>query len=81
MKKLFYVKTSAYDMLVTYDEDTQTVRFTSAAFVYDYINNLEAVEDDSSWELVEDVEDFEKWLGIDYSDPTAPIILSEIDFY
>lgn len=79
MKKIYYVKTNGYDMMATYNTESKEVRYTTASFVPEYINNLAAVEDDSSWEVEENVNDFEKWLGIG-NDPEAPEIITEIEF-
>ncbi len=66
MKKLMYVRTNGYDMLVTYDGEA--VRFiTDDKFPADdpvegYLHHLDRVEDDSSWEY-EDCTDIDSWLG------------------
>ena len=46
---------------------------------FDILDFLQSVEDDSSWELEEDVEDLENWLGIDYNNPETPRILFEME--
>lgn len=79
MKKLYYVRTNGYDMLLTYDPEEKIVRFLNTIDVTDYLGNLELVEDDSSWETAEDVENFEEWLEIG-NGPETPEILDSIDF-
>lgn len=81
LKKLYYVRTNGYDMLVSLDNDSD-VRFLCENKYFptnddDILDFLHSVEDDSSWELEEDVEDLEEWLGIDYNDPETPRILFE----
>lgn len=80
MKKLYAIRTNGYYMLATYDETTNTVRFTITDFVSECINNLLSVEDDSSWELEEGITNFEEWLGVDCTNPEAPEILAEVEF-
>lgn len=79
MKKLYYVSTNGYDMLATYDEDEKIVRYANEIDVRPFLGHLEDVEDDSSWEIAEDVEDFEEWLGIGQGSE-SPEILESIDF-
>lgn len=79
MKKLYYVRTNGYDMLATYDEEEKIVRYENNIDVTPFLGNLEAVEDDSSWDIDEDVESFEEWLGIG-SDSEAPEIFDCIGF-
>ena len=79
MKKLFYVRTNGYDMLVTYDVEEKIVRYTNTIDVEPFLGHLEDVEDDSSWELEENIDNIESWLGIGV-DEEAPEILESIDF-
>jgi hypothetical protein len=84
MKKLMYVQTNGYDMLVSYDADEKIARILTDSNEFDirpFKNHLEMVEDDSSWEIYEDIDssNFDEWLGIDYSNPDAPKILNEIE--
>lgn len=79
MKKLYYVKTNGYDMLVTYDAEEQIARYLNEMDVTPFLGHLDKVEDDSSWEIAEDVESLEKWLGVGLEED-APEILDFIDF-
>lgn len=79
MKKLYYIRTNAYDMLVTYDNESKIARFTTDIDVTPYIGHLETVEDDSSWEIAENVNDLEEWLGFGIGHD-EPEILESIDF-
>ena len=83
IKKLYYIRTNGYDMLVSQDDDND-VRYLPENKYFpsnddDILAFLEGVEDDTSWELEENVEDIEEWLGIDYNDPETPRILFEIE--
>lgn len=83
IKKLYYIRTNGYDMLVSYDENN-FVRFLTENKYFPSDDDgifafLESVEDDTSWEYEEDVEDLEEWLGIDYNNPETPRILFEIE--
>lgn len=83
IKKLYYIRTNGYDMLVSYDENN-FVRFLAENKYFPSDDDgifafLESVEDDTSWEYEEDVEDLEEWLGIDYNNPETPRILFEIE--
>lgn len=80
MKKLYYVRTNGYDMLVTYDPKEKIARYANDIDVAPYLGHLDQVEDDSSWDVAEDVEDLEEWLGIGKGDPEEPEILESIDF-
>lgn len=82
-KKLYYVKTNAYDMLVSYD-DEKCVRYLTETNDFPESNDdiyefLENVEDDSSWEYEENVEDLENWLNLDGHLGDASEILAEIE--
>lgn len=79
MKKIYYVRTNGYDMIATYNTESKEVRYTTADFITEYINNLSSIEDDSSWEVAENVNDFEEWLGIS-NDPESPEIITELEF-
>lgn len=83
IKKLYYIRTNGYDMLVSQDDDND-VRYLPENKYFpsnddDILAFLEGVEDDTSWELEENVEDIEEWLDIDYNDPETPRILFEIE--
>lgn len=79
MKRLMKVETNASTMFVTYDPEYKLVR------VLDNIETnteypLSKVEDDSSWETFEDVDDVEEWLGVDHNNHDAAKIVEEIEF-
>lgn len=48
VKKLHYVKTNGYDMLLTHDEENGTVRCTNRVDTTPYLDHMEMIEDDSS---------------------------------
>lgn len=83
MKKLYYVRTNGYDMLVSYDED-KCIRYLTETNDFprndDKISEfLGSVEDDSSWEYEENVEDLESWLNLDGHLGDASEILAETE--
>lgn len=80
MKKLYLIETNSSTMVATYDEEEKVVRLLDNEETNDSDFSLEQVEDDSSWELYGYVEDFEKWLGVDWNNEDAPKIIEEIDF-
>lgn len=70
-------------MLVSHDDDND-VRFLCENKYFpsnddDILAFLESVEDDTSWEYEEDVDDLDEWLGIDYNNPETPRILFEME--
>lgn len=73
MKRLMKVETNTDTMLVTYEPETKIARVLNDAEDIDALT----VEDDSSWNMFEDVEDIEEWLGVDYNNSDAPKILVE----
>ena len=78
MKKIMKVETNASTMFVTYDTDEKIVRILDN----DETNSgarLSDVEDDSSWEIFENVDNFNEWLGVDYNNPDAPKVIEEIE--
>lgn len=79
MKTLMRVETNASTMFVTYDADEKTVRVLDNEETNSGVK-LSDVEDDSSWEVFEDVENLEEWLGIDYNNSDAPRIIEKINF-
>lgn len=81
MKKLYYVKTNGYDMLVTYDQEEKIVRYTNEIDVTPFMGHLDKVEDDTSWEIAEDIENLEKWLGIGNGEVEEPKIIESILFW
>lgn len=62
MKRLVKVETNASTMFVTYDEEAKIVMCLDNEETNGGVQ-LSDVEDDSSWERFDDVEDFEEWLG------------------
>lgn len=79
MKKLYYVRTNGYDMLVTYDSKNNIVRWLNEIDVTPFLEQLETIEDDSSWQYDDNIIDFEEWLGIGKS-CESPEIIDSIDF-
>lgn len=86
MKKLYYVRTNGYDMLVSQDNDNNIRYLTENKYFpsndsndNDILAFLRSVEDDTSWELEENVEDLEEWLNIDGHLGDASVILAEIE--
>lgn len=80
MKKIYKVETKASTMFMTYDDEEQIVRFLDNEATNDRLIGIRDVEDDSSWEMFTGVEDFEKWLNVDGSNPDAPEIVDEAEF-
>lgn len=77
MKRLMKVETNADTMLVTYEPETKIARVLNDA---EDINIL-TVEDDSSWEMFENVADVEEWLEIDYNNPDSPRVTASTVIY
>lgn len=85
MKKLMRVETNASTMFVTYNDEEKIVRVLDNEETNPITDEekvrLEDVEDDSSWDMFEDVEDVEEWLGVDYNNSDTPRIIEEIETY
>ena len=79
MKRLMKVETNASTMFVTYDTEEKIVMCIDNEETNSGMD-IRDVEDDSSWNMHEDVEDIETWLGIDYNDPESSRIIDEIEF-
>ena len=79
MKRLMKVKTNASTMFVTYDLEVKIVRVVDNEETNGGVR-LSDVEDDSSWDVFEDVENIDEWLGVNYDSPDAPEIIEEIEF-
>lgn len=62
MKKLMKIETNASTMFITYDEDEKIVRCIDNADTNTGMP-LSEVEDDSSWERYDDVDDIYEWIG------------------
>lgn len=81
MKKLYKIETNASTLFASYDDDEKIVRILDNEETNgENAVPLATVEDDSSWDMYEGIEDFEEWLGIDYTDPDTPRIVEEIEF-
>lgn len=79
MKKLMKIETNASTMFATYDADEKIARILDNAETNSGVR-LSDAEDDSSWEIFENVENFNEWLGVDYNNPDAPRITETINF-
>lgn len=80
MKRLMKVETNASTMFVTYDAENKIVMVLDNDETNDPDFDIRNVEDDSSWDMYENVDDIEAWLGIDYNNPDADKIVDEIEF-
>lgn len=80
MKRLMKVKTNASTMFVTYDPEEKIVMVLDNDETNDPDFDIRDVEDDSSWDMYENVDDVEAWLGIDYNNPDTDRIVDEIEF-
>lgn len=77
-KRLMRVETNASTMFVSYDPEWKDLRVLDTWETQNNRTALEAVEDDSSWDLYQNIEDPEIWLGCNSFDPEAPKIVEEI---
>lgn len=90
-KRLYFVKTNGYNMLVSMDKENNC-RYLTETEEFPYIIGLEKdeqqekvleflniVEDDSSWEDAGKIENLEEWLNLDghLGDPSE--IVAEIE--
>lgn len=73
MKKLFKVETNSSTMFVSYDEEEKIARVLDNEETEDGLD-IREVEDDSSWDVYEDVEDIEAFLGIDDTPDSSEIV-------
>lgn len=80
MKRLMKVETNASTMFITYDAENKIVMVLDNDETNDPNFDIRNVEDDSSWDMYENVDDVEAWLGIDYNNPDADKIVDEIEF-
>lgn len=80
MKKLYLIETNSSTMIATYDEEEKVVRLLDNEETNAPEFDLSQVEDDSSWELFIDVEDFEEWLGVNWNNEDAPKIIKGMEF-
>jgi hypothetical protein len=76
MKKMFKVETNASVMFVSYDEAEKIARVLDNEETNSGLD-IRAVEDDSSWDIYENIEDIEAFIGIDDT-PDSPVIVDEI---
>ena len=79
MKRLMKIETNASTMFVTYDAEEKIVMCLDNEETNSGMD-IRDVEDDSSWDMYENVDDVEAWLGIDYNNPEADRIVDEIEF-
>lgn len=79
MKKLYRIETNAGTAFATYDDEERIVMYLDNEETNSGID-IRNVEDDSSWDRYEEVEDFEKWLGINANQIDNPEIADEIEF-
>lgn len=90
MKKLLYVKTNGYDMLVSVDGENN-VRYLTETGDFPVLSEepgeqleralefLNSVEDDSSWEDAGEVESLDEWLNLDGHAGDVSEIIAEIE--
>lgn len=84
MKKLFYVTTNEDNVIVSYDSEEKIAMIFDARGE-DYqtesedkaLEILRLIEDDSSWDRTDNVEDISQFIGIDNEETK---ILAQIDF-
>lgn len=91
MKKLYFVKTNGYNMLVSIDQEnncrylTETEEFPCIVNMdkettqKEVLNFLKKVEDDSIWEDAGKIEDLEEWLNLDGHLGDSSEIIAEIE--
>lgn len=77
MKKIFKVKTNASTMFVSYDAEEKLARVLDNEETNGGLD-LREVEDDSSWDIYENIEDIEAFIGINDT-PDSPVIVDEIN--
>lgn len=80
MKRLMKVETNASTMFVTYDSEEKIVMVLDNEETNNPDFDIRNVEDDSSWNMYEDIDDIEEFLGINPNDPDATKIIDEIEF-
>ena len=79
-KRLMKVDTSSCLMFVTYDAEEKVAMVLEDSNDCDITNiSVSEVEDDSSWDRHENVENIEEWLGC-YNDSDRTEILEECEF-
>lgn len=76
MKKIFKVETNAFTEFVSYDEEEKIARVLYSEETNSGMD-IREVEDDSSWDIYENIEDIEAFIGIDDT-PDSPVIVDEI---
>lgn len=91
MKKLYYVRTNAYDEVVSVDDENYC-RVFSETEDFPYLVDLDdgerkekaleflrKIEDDSSWEEYGIIENLSEWLDLDGNSGDASEIIAEIE--
>ena len=78
MKKLFKIETNASTMFVSYDVEEKLARVLDNEETNSGLD-IREVEDDSSWDIYENIEDIESFIGVDNT-PDSPVIVDEIIF-
>lgn len=79
MVRLMKVKTNASTMFVAYDAEEESLWILDNEYTNSEEADLRVVEDWTSWDLFECIEDPEEFLGISYQDSTSPSIIDEIE--
>lgn len=85
MKKLYFVQTNAYDMIISDDGEMRRVLIDNdACNIYDWRERAEEylrekVEDDSSWAEYAETVDEILYGGDSAADADRPVILAEIE--
>lgn len=77
MKTLFKVETNAGTMFVSYDAEEKIARVLDNEETNSGLD-IREVEDDSSWDVYENIEDIEALIGINDT-PDSSVIVDEIN--
>ncbi len=80
MVRLMKVRTNASTMFVAYEVEEESLWILDNEYTNSEEADLRIVEDWTSWNLFENIEDPEEFLGIDYQDSTSPSIVDEIEY-
>lgn len=91
MKKIYFVVTSGYNMLVSVDKENNC-RYLTETEEFPYINDLgkdeqqekvleflNSVKDDSSWENAGEIDNLEEWLNLDGHLGDTSEIIAEVE--
>lgn len=76
MKKILKVRTNASTMFVSYDAAEKLARVLDSNETNRELD-IRKVEDDSSWDVYENIEDIESFVGVDET-PDSSVIVDEI---